>query len=96
MSRPIDRIPVRAGPRLVEMADPVRVQALLRAPNVRPLLYQKRIVGLEVFEHGDDWRLPFKWGRPQKLSTNLESEDNPRGAWKFKRLPQIKEAASLH
>jgi hypothetical protein len=84
---PDGRIPVTAGPRLVEMAGPQRVQALLRAPNVRPVLRRKRaIVELQILGYGDDWNVPFKWGNPQKLSTCLEAEDNPRGVWKLKRL----------
>jgi hypothetical protein len=79
------------------MADPRRVEILMRAPNVRAILRHKRVlVELQIIDHGESFRVPPKWGRPQKLSTNLESEDNPRGAWKFKRLPVIKEAGSLH
>lgn len=86
--RPIgNRIPVTAGPRLVEMADPQRVGVLLRAPNVRPILRHKRtIVELQILDYGDSSRVPPKWGRPQKLSTNLEADDNPARVWKFKRI----------
>jgi hypothetical protein len=80
------RIPVTAGPRLVEMADPQRAEALMRAPNVRALMYRRSIVELQILDYGDASHIPAKWGKPQKLSTNLECEDNPRGAWKFKRL----------
>lgn len=88
MLRPMNsRIPVTAGPRLVEMADPQRVEFLLRAPNVHVIRRHKRtIVEIQLLDHGDASRVPPKWGNPQKLSTNLESEDNARGAWKFKNL----------
>ena len=83
-----DRIPVFAGPRLLEMADPQRVRVLLLAPNVRPILRHKRtLVELQVEDHGDSSRIPPKWGKPHKLSTNLEADDNPHGVWKFKRIP---------
>jgi hypothetical protein len=84
------RIPVTAGPRLVEMADPQRVLALLRAPNVRVVRRHKRtIVELQLLDFGDGATVPPKWGKPQKLSTNLESDDNPARVWKFKRLSPI-------
>lgn len=82
------RIPVTAGPRLLEMADPARVEVLLRAPNVRPILRHKRLlVEIQILDYGDSSRVPPKWGKPQKLSTNLEAEDNPANVWKFKRFP---------
>jgi hypothetical protein len=85
--RPQDsRIPVTAGPRLVEMADLSRVEALLRAPNVRVLRYRHQIVELQILDYGNSARVPPKWGNAQKFSTNLESEDNPARTWKFKRL----------
>lgn len=85
-------VPVKAGPRIVEMADPSRAQALLRGNNVRGIFrHRKHLVEIQLFDYGDSSRVPAKWGRPQKLSTNLEcEEDNPRGVWKFKRLPLLK------
>lgn len=83
------RIPVTAGPRLVEMADPSRVEVLLRAPNVKPLRYKRVIVELQILDYGDAARIPPKWGNPQKRSTNLECDDNPARTWKLKRLPDI-------
>lgn len=80
------KIPVMAGPRLLEMADPQRAMVLMRAPNVRAIWRHKRtIVELQVLDYGDSSHVAPKWGKPQKLSTNLESDDNPRGVWKFKR-----------
>jgi hypothetical protein len=82
------RVPVTAGPRLVEMADPARVEALLQAPNVRPILRHKRIlVEIQLLDYGDNSRVPPKWGNPQKLSTDLEAADNPARVWKFKQFP---------
>lgn len=87
MIRLNSRIPVMAGPRLVEMADPQRVEALLRARNVIAVRRHKRnIVELQLCDFGDSARIPPKWGKPQKLSTSLECDDNPHGVWKFKRL----------
>lgn len=97
MLKPLNsRIPVTAGPRLVEMADPQRAEALMRAPNVRALIYRRAIVELQIMDFGDSARVPPKWGKPQKLSTNLESADNPPRVWKLKRLPAIRTAGSLH
>jgi len=81
------RIPVTAGPRLVEMADPQRAEVLMRAPNVRVILRHGRtVVEIQLLDHGDASRIPPKLGRPQKLSTNFESSDNPPRVWKFKRV----------
>ena len=87
------RIPVTAGPRLVEMADAQRAEVLARAPNVRALRYRRNIVELQIVDYGDLSRVPPKWGNPQKLSTDLEADDKPPRVWKFK---QIKVGGSLH
>ncbi len=90
-----NRIPVTAGPRLVEMADPSRVDAILRAANVRVIWrHKKTIVEIQLLDYGDSSRVPAKWGKAQKLSTNMEGADNPPRVWKFKNLP--KGNASLH
>jgi hypothetical protein len=69
------------------MADPQRVEALMRAPNVIAIRRHKRnIVELQIVDYGDCSRIPPKWGKPQKLSTNLEADDNPARVWKFKSL----------
>jgi len=89
------RIPVTAGPRLIEMADPQRVEALMRAANVRVIRrYGRDIVELQLMDYGDGSRVPPKWGRPQKLSTNLEADDNPPRVWKFKRVPLARAAGA--
>jgi hypothetical protein len=76
------------------MADPQRVEALLCAPNVRAVMRHKHtLVELQLLDYGDSSRLPLKWGNPQKLSTDFESDDNPARVWKFK---QIKMHAPLH
>lgn len=90
------RIPVTSGPRLVEMADPQRAEALLRAPNARPLIYRRTIVEIQLLDYGDSSRVPPKWGRAQKLSTNLESDDNPAQVWKFKQVSVIRNAGPVH
>ena len=70
------------------MADPQRAEILMRAPNVRAILRHKRtLVELQILDFGDSSRVPPKFGRPQKLSTDLEAEDNPPRVWKLKRLP---------
>jgi hypothetical protein len=87
------RIPVTAGPRLVEMADRQRAEILAQAPNVRVLRYRRNIVELQIVDYGDSSRVPAKWGNPQKLSTDLEADDNPPRVWKLK---SIKMQAPLH
>lgn len=85
-----NRIPVFAGPRLLELADPQRVQVLLRAPNVRAILrHKKTLVELQVMDHGDSSRIAPRWGNPQKLSHNSETPTNVQGVWELKRLPPI-------
>jgi hypothetical protein len=97
MLRPVNsRIPVTAGPRLVEMADPQRAEVLMRAPNVRALRYRHTIVELQILDYGDSSRVPAKWGNAQKLSTDLESDDNPARVWKFKSSPVLTVARSIH
>lgn len=87
MLKPVNgRIPVTAGPRLLEMADPQRALALMGAPNVKVLRYKRTIVELQLLDHGESYRIPPKLGNPQKLSTDLESDDNPANVWKLKRL----------
>lgn len=76
------------------MADPARVEVLLRAPNVRPILRHKRVlVEIQLEDFGDSSRIPPKWGRPLKLSTNLETDDNPPRVWALKR---IRSSSPLH
>ena len=71
------------------MADPQRAEALMRSTNVRALRYKRTIVELQVLDYGDSSRMAPKWGNPQKLSTDLEAEDNPAGVWKLKKVPKI-------
>ncbi len=69
------------------MADPQRVEALMRAPNVIAIRRHKRnIVELQIVDYGDSSRVPAKWGNPQKLSTDLEADDNPARVWKLKTI----------
>jgi hypothetical protein len=69
------------------MAGPERVQALLRGANVKVILKHKHtIVELQLQDYGRTERVRAKWGNAQKLSTNLEADDNPAGVWKFKRF----------
>lgn len=82
-----NRIPVMAGARLLEMADPQRVEVLMRAPNVVAIRRHKRtLVELQMLDYGDNSRIPPKWGNSQKLSTDLEADDNPARVWKLKRV----------
>jgi hypothetical protein len=81
------RVPVMAGPRLMEMADPARVNFLLRGNNVRAVWrHRKYLVEIQLLDFGDSSRVPGKWGCPQKLTTNLETDENPPRVWMFKRL----------
>ena len=87
MLRPSNnRIPVTAGPRLIEMADPSRVQALIRCLNVRVIRQRKRtIVELQLLNWADDSRVPPKTGNPQSYTTRSEDSENPRNLLHFKR-----------
>jgi len=84
-----NRIPVMAGSRVIEFADPARVQKLIRASNVKVIRKRKTgtVVEIQLQECGDDSRTHSKWGNPQKLSHNSETADNPPRVWTLKRLP---------
>jgi hypothetical protein len=79
--RPDGRIPVMAGPKCIEFAGPERVRKLMQAANVRIIRKRKTgpVVELQLLQHGDDSRIPSKWGNPRKLSHNHETPDNPAG-----------------
>ena len=86
-----NRIPVTSGPRLVEMADPSRVEALIRASNVRIIRRHKRdIVELQLLDYADDSRVPPRLGNSQSY-TSYKSETpwNPPRVWRFKRFPLL-------
>ena len=72
------------------------VQVLVRGCNVRPLVYRHRIVELQILDYGYSSRIPPKWGNAQKLSTDLEADDNPQGVWKLKRMALLKRHPWLH
>lgn len=84
-----ERVPVRAGPRCIEMADPSRVRHLLQAPNMRAIRRHKdrRLVGLQVLDVGDDSHQKPRRGNPLQYSHNHETEDNPSKVWTLKPVP---------
>jgi hypothetical protein len=47
----------------------------------------KAIAAILLAEHGDDKRLKPRYGNPQALSHDAETDTNPCGTWTFKRLP---------
>jgi hypothetical protein len=85
LARP--RIPVVSGPRLIEMAALERVLTLLEAPNAKPVVAHKAIAAIQLLEFGNDERLSPRYGNPQALSHDAETDENPRGVWTFKKLP---------
>jgi hypothetical protein len=89
------KIPVMSGPRIIELAGPERVSRLVEGCNVKVIRKRKTgaIVELQILPHGDDSRMPPKWGNPQKLSHRAETDDNPAGSWMFKRLAGVAETA---
>ena len=80
-----------AGPQCVEFASPERVRRLLLAPNVRVIRRRKdrAVVEIQLAVHGDDTRLPARYGNPQKLSHDSETAENPPRIWTFKKLPPL-------
>ena len=67
MIRPRDgRIPVTAGPRLIEFAGPERVRRLLQAPNARIVRRHKdrAIVCIVLEPYGDDSGIHERNGNP--------------------------------
>ena len=83
-----DRVPVTAGPRLIEFAGPERVRCLLAAPNARIIRKRKTqaIVAIVLEPYGDDSRLHTRDTNPQRLSHNAETTENPHHVWTFKKL----------
>jgi hypothetical protein len=88
LARP--RIPVVSGPRLLEMAALERVKVLLAAPNAMPVRVRKTqaIAAIQLLEFGDDTRLQARYGDPQQLVHDAETNENPHGVWTFKKLPR--------
>ena len=88
MIRRDGRIPVRAGPRLIEFAGPERVRRLLQAPNARIVRKHKtkEIVCIVLEPYGDDYRVHEHNGNPQRLSHNHETPENPNRVWTFKKI----------
>ena len=71
------------------MADPARARAILRAANAQPVLAQKRhLVGIQLLDYGDCFRVPAKEGYPQKLTTDSENDFNPPRVHMFKRFQE--------
>ena len=85
------RIPVFAGPRCLELADPARVRQLLLAPNVEVVRRHKdrAVCEIHLLEYGDDARLLPRQGNAQRLSYNFETDENPRGCWALKLLKDV-------
>ena len=76
-----------SGGSVIEMADPERARAILRAPNAisTALTRQKLIAEIELLDCGADWRYKPAWNNPQKHVLKSETEENPRNVWTFKR-----------
>ena len=74
--------------RLLEMAGLARTLALLEAPNAVPVRVRKTqaIAAIQLLEFGNDERLSPRYGNPQALSHDAETDENPRRVWAFKRL----------
>ena len=87
LARP--RIPVVSGPRLIEMAGLARVLALLAAPNAKPIVVHKTkaLAAIELLNYSDDSRLQSRYGNPQALVHDSETDENPAHVWTFKKLP---------
>jgi hypothetical protein len=46
----------------------------------------KSIAAIQLLEFGNDERLSPRYGNPQALSHDAETDENPRRVWAFKRL----------
>jgi hypothetical protein len=84
----LPRIPVVSGHRLLEMASLERVRTLLRGANAVPVRARKNraIAAIELLAHGDDSRLRSRYGNPQRLSHDNETDENPPRVWTLKKL----------
>ena len=87
-SRLDGRIPVFAGPRLIEIADTQQAHWLISAPNATVVRQRRtgQIVEIHLANWADESSLAPRWGNPLKTSTNLETPDNPRGVWALKHV----------
>jgi hypothetical protein len=47
------------------------------------------VLVLELLPHGDDTRLQPRYGNPQALVHDAETDENPRGVWALKKLQLI-------
>ena len=81
-------IPVFAGPRCIEYAGPERVFQLIRACNASFVRKRKtdKIVEIQLFEYGDDSRLPAARRNDQSYTYRSEDDVNPPGVWALKRI----------
>jgi|GEM_PF-3615340 len=86
-------VPVFEGDRFIELADPSRVQLLLKAPNVKAVRKrnkgERRIVELRITATSDDLAMKAKQGNPRRLSHNhaVDQTDwtgNPDRCWTIK------------
>jgi hypothetical protein len=80
-------VPVFSEYGLVEMADPVRVRQLLKAPNAEAVVRHKdgRLMRFQLHTYGDDYAVRSHHGNPQNNVTNAETDTNPRNVWAYKR-----------
>lgn len=85
------RVPVFAGPKIIEFADPVRLRRILQARNAKAVRRRRdrAIVQVNIFAVGDDtaWNPEHPRGNPRRYSHDHENPDNPRGTWKLRYLP---------
>ena len=92
MIRPREgRVPVTAGPRLIEFAGPECARQLLMAPNAVAVRKRKTkaIVAIVLEPYGDDCRVHEHNGNPQRLSHNHETAENPNRVWTLKKLEPV-------
>jgi hypothetical protein len=83
--------------RCIDIADEARARRLTQAHNAQVIRRRKdrRIVEIHLTSQGDDseWQPEHPRGNPRRYSHDHESEDNPRGTWKLKHIPD--EAAEI-
>jgi hypothetical protein len=76
------------GLRCIELAGPQRARRVLGAFNARGVRRRRdrKVVEIQLANHGDDTREPARLGNPQRYSHDSETDTNPANVWTLKRI----------
>jgi hypothetical protein len=74
------------GLRCIDLVSPERAAVIVRAVNARRVTRRKdrKLVEIQLTEHGNDFALPARRGNPAQNVHDRETETNPPRVWAFK------------